>query len=238
MKTAHNNQAVRGWGVGLVKRFVYFSFLTMVITATPFFTDLSCADEAVRWRQRPDDGQSRPECALDITCSDQLVRLGFLAGVCLHADCPGVVAVLHQRSDEASFRRRFFSYRHFAFEGQFVLKDRGVLESGPVRARELFLVLPGDVIEFKIDGDDCLARIDIKNLGYIKKGSLSELQRWLAEQTFMGRPMRAAQSDARSASIGSEQAACQVRDAVSLFNQTGILEGLARLVRGLNGHPY
>ncbi len=237
MKTANDHPATRASGASLVTRVVCFSFLAMLLMASPSLIDLSCADEATHCRQRPESSRAAPECALDITCLDQPVRLGNRAGACLRADCPGVVAVLHQRSDEASFRRRFFSYRHFAFEGQYVLKDRGVLESGPVRARELFFVLPGDVIEFKIDGEDCLAKIDVQSLGYLKKGSLCELQHWLAEKTFMEMPNRDALPGTRSASTASSaQGACQIPGAISVFNDTGILEGLAGIVKRL--HPY
>uniref|UniRef100_A0A7C4EWS7 Uncharacterized protein n=1 Tax=Desulfomonile tiedjei TaxID=2358 RepID=A0A7C4EWS7_9BACT len=239
MKNAHNCPTTPDSGVIPMKRFVYFLFMAMLLAAALSFIDVSCADEAMSGRRQcPESARSKPECALDITCLDQPVRLGNRAGVCLRADCAGVVAVLHQRSDEASFRRRFFSYRHFAFEGQFVLKDRGVLESGPVRARELFFVLPGDVIEFKIDGEDCLAKIDIQSLGYVKKGSLCELQRWLAEKTFMEMPNRDSRAGTPSASMGAAaQEACQVPGAISLFNETGIFDGLAGLFKRLNVHP-
>lgn len=75
------------------------------------------------------------------------------------------------------------------------MKDQGVIESGAVKQRELFLVLPEDLIEFRLLDPDPLAGIALRNLGYIKKGSIDELKRWLAyeryleraEETFIGR---------------------------------------------------
>lgn len=127
----------------------------------------------------------RPECALEISCLDETVQLGYAGGVCLRASCPGIVAILHRRADEASFRRRFFTYRHFSFNGSWEQKDQGMIEASQARLRELFLVLPGDVIEFRMADSDCNARIDLRNLGYIKKGDICELQRWLEYNRFM-----------------------------------------------------
>lgn len=134
------------------------------------------------------DRDSIPQCGVEMTCSDTIFQLGNSAGVCLRADCAGIIAILHKRNDEASFRRRFFSYRHYGYEGRYILKDQGIVQSGPVRLRELFLVLPGDLIEFKLEGQDCLAGIEVQNLGYVRKGNLCDLQRWLAEKTFMEMP--------------------------------------------------
>jgi hypothetical protein len=87
--------------------------------------------------------------------------------------------------DESSFRRRFFTSRHYAFKGTWDLKDQGMVESVYNPSRELFIVLPGDVIEFKSADPDPFAKVFIINLGYIKKASLPELQEWLAHNTYM-----------------------------------------------------
>ena len=76
--------------------------------------------------------------------------LGYPQGVCFRATCPGIWGLIHTRVDQASFRRRFFTYRHYSFKGTWDLKDQGVIEAGAVPVRELFLVLPEDVIEFKL----------------------------------------------------------------------------------------
>jgi hypothetical protein len=142
----------------------------------------------------------RPECALEISCLDEPVQLGYAGGVCLRASCPGIVAILHRRADEASFRRRFFTYRHFSFNGSWEQKDQGMIEASQVRLRELFLVLPGDVIEFRMADSDCNARIDLRNLGYIKMGDMCELQRWLASQRFMEMPALTREKNSQSGS--------------------------------------
>ena len=49
------------------------------------------------------------------------------------------------------------------------------------------MVLPEDLIEFKLLETDCFTRIDVKNIGYVKKGSICELQEWLAYQSYMER---------------------------------------------------
>jgi hypothetical protein len=112
------------------------------------------------------------------------VVLGYSQGVCFRASCAGVRALLHSRLDQASFRRRLFSYRHYQFRGYWDLKDQGTLEAGSATVRELFLVLPGDLIELKLTSPDSGARIEVQNLGYLKKGSLAELQQWLAYQSY------------------------------------------------------
>jgi hypothetical protein len=65
------------------------------------------------------------------------------------------------------------------------LKDQGVIEAGATPVRELFLVLPEDLIEFKLTDPDCYARIEIRKLGYIKTGNLRELQEWLAYNSYL-----------------------------------------------------
>lgn len=142
-------------------------------------------------RQQP----SNPVCGLELTCTNMPVMLGYPQGVCFRATCPGVWSLLHERVDQSSFRRRLFAYRHYTFRGYWDLKDQGVIESGAVKQRELFLVLPEDLIEFRLLDPDPLAGIALRNLGYIKKGSIDELKRWLAyeryleraEETFIGR---------------------------------------------------
>ncbi len=130
-------------------------------------------------------GSPQPECGLELTCTDKAVLLGYPRGVCFRATCPGIWGLIHTRADQASFRRRFFTYRHYAFRGYWDLKDQGVIEAGPAPIRELFLVLPEDLIEFKLTDPDCHARIEIRKLGYIKTGCVRELQEWLACNSYM-----------------------------------------------------
>ena len=111
--------------------------------------------------------------------------LGYPQGVCFRATCPGIWGLIHTRADQASFRRRFFTYRHYSFRGYWDLKDQGVIEAGAAPVRELFLVLPEDLIEFKLTDPDCYARIEIRKLGYIKTGNVRELQEWLACNSYM-----------------------------------------------------
>ena len=93
---------------------------------------------------------------------------------------------MHRRADQASFRRRDFTYRHYAFKGIWQLKDQGAIESGPAACRELFLVLPEDLIEFKLRDPDCNTAIEIRSLGYIKTGTVEELKKWLAYKHVSG----------------------------------------------------
>jgi len=65
------------------------------------------------------------------------------------------------------------------------LKDQGVIEAGAVPLRELFLVLPEDLIEFNLTDPDCHAKVEIRKLGYIKTGNLVELQEWLAYYRYL-----------------------------------------------------
>ena len=129
----------------------------------------------------------RPECGIELTCAGRPVRLGYSGGVCFRATCSGVWGILHERTDQASFCRRLFTYRHYTFKGYWELKDQGVIESFPVKQRALFLVLPDDLIEFKLLKPDPCAKIDISELGYVKKGCVEELQRWLAYRVYMDR---------------------------------------------------
>jgi hypothetical protein len=125
-----------------------------------------------------------PECATELTCTDRPVLLGHPRGMCFRAPCSGVWALLHTRLDQTSFDRRFFSYRQFQFGEGWDLKDQGTIEAGPVAVRELFLVLAGDLIEFTVAEPVPHARIEVRNLGYIRKGTVAELQQWLAYQTY------------------------------------------------------
>lgn len=135
-----------------------------------------------------DRSSPRPQCGIEMTCTDQSIELGYSEGVCFRATCPGIWAVIHQRADQASFRRRIFTYRHYHFAGVWEVKDQGSLEASEVPLRELFLVLPDDLIEFRLADPDCHARIDLRSFGYIKKGDLCELQKWLAYNTYFERP--------------------------------------------------
>ena len=60
-----------------------------------------------------------------------------------------------------------------------------MIEAIPTPTRELFMVLPGDLIEFKLLEPDCYCKIDVTNIGYIKKAGLCELQEWLAYNSYM-----------------------------------------------------
>lgn len=125
------------------------------------------------------------EYSIEMTCTDKPVQLGYSAPVQFRAICPGVWAIIHQRMDESSFRRRFFTYSHYEFKGTWNLRDQGMIESVYTPSRELFIVLPGDLIEFKTADPDCFAKVNIKNLGYLKKASLPELQEWLAYNRYL-----------------------------------------------------
>lgn len=143
---------------------------------------------AIQPLDSPGSGPQRsaqPDCGLELTCTDKPVLLGYTQGVCFRATCPGIWGLIHTRADQASFRRRFFTYRHYSFRGYWELKDQGVIEAGAAPVRELFLVLPEDLIEFKLTDPDCYARIEIRKLGYIKTGNVRELQEWLAYNSYM-----------------------------------------------------
>lgn len=239
MRTQNSNGLAREFGERKWRSILHYIFLSYCIVGMPFFVSHCFGGES--WPKYKESSETRPECALDVTCSDEAVRLGNRAGVCFRSDCAGVVAILHKRNDEVSFRRRFVSYRHFAFEGRFVLKDQGTLESGPVLSRELFLVLPGDIIEFRTDGDDCLAKIDLRNLGYVKRGSLCELQHWLSEKTFMEIPDRT-----QLAAIGNSVTpvqretliACRRPAEVFSYDGTNILHGISDFLKRLYPSTY
>jgi hypothetical protein len=130
-----------------------------------------------------------PTCGIELTCTDKPVQLGYSDGVCFRATCPGIWGLMHKRADQASFRRRYFTYRHYAFNGTWELKNQGVIESGPAAFRELFLVLPEDLIEIKLRDPDPNAAIEITNLGYIKKGTVDELKKWLAYNVYLEKPV-------------------------------------------------
>jgi hypothetical protein len=144
-----------------------------------------CAIQPLGPSQCGPQGSAQPECGLELTCTDKPVLLGYPQGVCFRATCPGIWGLIHTRADQTSFRRRFLTYRHYAFKGYWELKDQGVIEAGATPVRELFLVLPEDLIEFKLTDPDCYAKIEIRKLGYIKTGNLRELQEWLAYNSYM-----------------------------------------------------
>lgn len=181
---------------------VLWCFIVILVSTVPSWAQFSpagtFAGPSSSCRTAPEN--RRPECALEISCLDEPVQLGYAGGVCLRASCPGIVAILHRRADEASFRRRFFTYRHFSFNGSWEQKVQGMIDTSQVRRRELFLVLPGDVIEFRMADSDCNARIDLRNLGYIKKGDICELERWLASQRFMEMPALTRENNSQSGS--------------------------------------
>jgi len=134
-----------------------------------------------------DSSTSTPTCGLEMTCTDSELQVGYSAGICFRATCAGVWAMTHQRIDQASFRRRAITYRHYSFDGSWQLKDQGSFLSYEDALRELFLVLPGDLIEFRLMDPDCNARVNVKNLGYVKRGTVEELKQWLACKMYMDR---------------------------------------------------
>ena len=125
-----------------------------------------------------------------MTCTDRPVQLGYSDSVCFRATCPGIWALIHRRVDQVSFRRRFITYRHHSFRGTWELKDSGVVESGVAPLRELFLVLPDDLVELKLRDPDSNSVVEVSNLGYIKRGGISELKKWLAYNVYLERPER------------------------------------------------
>jgi hypothetical protein len=46
-------------------------------------------------------------------------------------------------------------------------------------------VLPDDVIEFKLVEPDPYAQVEVRDLGYVKKGSVDELRDWLAYRFYI-----------------------------------------------------
>lgn len=134
-------------------------------------------------------GSHRISCGIELTCTDKAMQLGYLDGVCFRATCPGIWALMHKRIDQASFRRRYFTYRHYGFNGTWQLKTQGSIESVPAPSRELFLVLPDDLIEFRLQDPDTNTRVEIINLGYIRKGTIGELKHWLAYNTYLENPV-------------------------------------------------
>lgn len=136
-----------------------------------------CAEE--KQSRRP-----RPVCGLELTCAGLPAQLAYSQGICFRAHCPGVWGLLHERLDQTSFRRRLIRYRHYAFRGTWELKDEGVIESSTSRQRALFLVLPGDLLEFSLLEPDPCARVVLQELGYVKKGTVTDLQNWLAYRIY------------------------------------------------------
>ncbi len=161
------------------------SLLGIVWTAQADPPLQKCAIQPSETPRTENQRSSQPECGLELTCTDKPVILGYPQGVCFRATCPGIWGLIHTRVDQASFRRRFFTYRHYSFKGTWTLKDQGMIEAGAVPVRELFLVLPEDVIEFKLSDQDCYAKVEIRKLGYIKTGNLQELQEWLAYHSYI-----------------------------------------------------
>lgn len=153
---------------------------------------------------QPDCGREQgtgrgPSCGIELTCTDKPVQLGYSDGVCFRASCPGIWGLMHKRADQTSFRRRYFTYSHYTFKGTWELRGQGVVESGPAAFRELFLVLPEDLIELKLRDPDPNAAIEVTNLGYIKKGSVEELKKWVAYNVYLERPtFRSAESESRN----------------------------------------
>ncbi len=181
-------------GIGLMKRVsivVFVSFLVSSLCAVNGLCQESRLQKCTLAPQAQDlsQGQRRrapqPRCGIEMTCTDSFIQVGYSDGVCFRSSCPGIWAIMHRRVDQASFRRRLITYRHYHFQGYWELKSQGTLESGLVPLRELFLVLPDDLIEFRLAEPDCLAKVELKNFGYVKKGSLCELQKWLARHRYL-----------------------------------------------------
>lgn len=170
--------------------------IIIVIASTGLLVSVGIAGEPLQKCSipgiKPDSGRGAsrgPSCGIEITCTDKPIQLGYSDGVCFRATCPGVWGLMHKRADQASFRRRYFTYRHYSFNGTWELKSQGAIESGLAAFRELFLVLPDDLIEFKLQDPDLNAAIEVTNLGYIKKGSVDELKKWLAYNVYLERPV-------------------------------------------------
>ena len=180
----------------LILILVCFSLAYSSATAYGGSAQFGCVAPGCAGGQRTSAPQ--PRCAIELTCTDDYVQLGYSDGVCFRATCPGIWGLIHRRVDQASYRRRVFTYRHYHFRGYWDLKDEGAVQSGIAPLRELFLVLPDDLIELRLADQDCKARIEIKNLGYIKKGSVEELKKWLAYHSYLDGPalQRAAESKA------------------------------------------
>ena len=171
----------------------------LVVSATAFSAEplQKCFIAGTQPECGGDRGASRgPSCGIELTCTDKPIQLGYSDGVCFRATCPGIWALVHKRADQASFRNRYFTYRHYSFKGTWELKDQGAIESVSASFRELFLVLPEDLIEFKLRDPDLNAAIEVTNLGYIKKGNVEELKKWLAYNVYLERPIfRSAESE-------------------------------------------
>ncbi|MFC1833189.1 hypothetical protein ACFL2Q_00470 [Thermodesulfobacteriota bacterium] len=129
--------------------------------------------------------ESRPCCSVELSCSDKPIFLGYPAGVCFRATCSGIWGLRHARLDQKSLCPKTFTYRHYRFRGDWQLEDQGTIQSDTSPRRELFLVLPGDLVEFKLPRPDRNVGIEVANMGYVKKGSVAELRQWLAKRTYM-----------------------------------------------------
>jgi len=179
-----------------------------------------------------DRSATQPLCGIEMTCTDRPIKLNYSDRVCFRATCPGIWAVIHRRADQASFKRRLFTYRHYQFVGTWEVRDQGTLEAFDVPLRELFLVLPGDVIEFRLVEPDCHTRVELSNIGYVKKGSLCEVQQWLAYNTYLERPNL---SPPNSRGAGRP---CEERQASRVGSNDSCVEGIASaLCRFLRSSP-
>ena len=72
-----------------------------------------------------------PSCGMEITCTDRPLQLGYSDGICFRATCPGIWALIHKRVDQASFRRRFMTYRHYSFSRTLGTQRPGCHRSRP-----------------------------------------------------------------------------------------------------------
>ncbi len=127
----------------------------------------------------------QPKCKTELTCTDAYVGLPPNATVCFRATCPGIWALIHRRVDQESFNTRYLYYRHYRFRGLWELQDQGRIATGPTDLRELFLVLPDDLIEIGLLNPDCSAYVEVRNIGYIKKGDPCALRAWVERQSLM-----------------------------------------------------
>ncbi len=175
-----------------MSKIVMFTLAALTLLSATLAAQSDCKDSfrncpvhASPASRDPTTAPQGPECCIELTCTNGPIQLGHCSGVCFRASCPGVWGIIHERMDQASFRRRLFTYRHYTFKGYWELKDQGVIEAGLRKQRELFLVMPDDLIEFRLLDPDPCAKIELRELGYIKKGCVEELQRWLAYWVYM-----------------------------------------------------
>ncbi len=73
---------------------------------------------------------AQPECGLELTCTDSRCCWAILMGCVFGATCPGIWGLIHTRADQASFRRRFFTFRHFRFQWAVGIERSGVIQAG------------------------------------------------------------------------------------------------------------